>query len=128
MRRTATTILAIAVLFGAGCDGAAEVADEAGDAVATAADAIGDGIDLAQFCVDAAQAAQAVRDGDYGQALNQAQDAFENAPDEIRPEVAKLIEAAERFAEGDRTAADDPDVQAALEDVESFTRDRCDPR
>lgn len=132
MRRVAPIVLATALLFGAACNEAAEVVDETGDAVSEAisegADTIEDGIDLAQFCVDAAQAAQAVRDGDHDRALNQAQDAFENAPDDIRPEVAKLIEGAERFAEGDRSVANDPEVQAAIEEVEDFTRERCDPR
>lgn len=128
MRYVLAPLLAVLLVSGVGCDEAAEVADEASEAIGEGAEEVEEGIDLAQFCVDAAQAADAVDDGDYGEALDHATSALEDAPDDIQPALETLVDAARRYNEGDAAAIDENEVRAAADEIETYAQEQCDPR
>jgi hypothetical protein len=121
-------MLVLLLVSGVGCDEAAEVANEASEAIGEGAEEVQEGIDLAGFCVDAAQAADAIDEGDFGEALDHATAALGDAPDDIRPALETLVDAARQYADGDAAAIDEDEVRAAAEEVETYARERCDPR
>lgn len=97
-------------------------------AVENATEQLDETAGLVQFCLAANDALQAANDQDLDAALAAGRDALSHAPDEVRPDVQIVVDAAERAAGGEREALNEPAVRDAADRVEAFARDRCDPR
>lgn len=111
MRRLAA--LAVAALLGlsaAGCGGGDEPPEAS-----------------AEFC----EAAEAI-DDEFGpdqpieEQVELVTDLDAAAPDEISEETGIFLDALERRAEGDESVVDDPEIEAAVDDVNRYANEACD--
>lgn len=114
MRRSRATAAAVfAVVTVAGCGPLRQQVEDVAGTV--------------EYCAQAVEVAQAVRDRNLEQGLAAADDLASSAPDDIRPEVETVREALQTAQGGDATALADPEVQQAAIRIEEFSRRECDP-
>lgn len=131
---TAVSVLLLA-LTATGCDTAGEVRDAAQEVAEDVADATGEVREraeevaaVARFCTAALRTAQAARSQDWDGAVTAAEEAAAAAPDDVREDVQVVLDGAISYRDGHEQTVDDAEFRAAAERVETYTRDRCDPR
>lgn len=81
----------------------------------------------ARYCVQAARVAQAVQARDVDTAVSAGESLVQVAPDEIVDEAQLILDAARQAQDGDPSALQSDEVQAAAQTLSDFTRDTCDP-
>lgn len=106
---------------GEGVDRAQEIASEASEGAS-------EFVATAQFCKQAYDVADAIDDEDWDRAVDEGHELVAEAPDDIRPEAETVLAGAKRYVDGDRSAAADPEFQAAAQELRTYTEDNCDPR
>lgn len=130
--RAIVPVLALA-LVATGCDSAQDaLQDQLGTTVedlrGQADQLLQQGRDLAatfQWCTSAAQLAQAATARDVDAVRAAAAELQGTAPEELRPDLDLIVQAAEAAADGDRQALLADDVQQAARDVYAFAAERC---
>lgn len=115
----------IAVLLGAALlTGACSQVEQA---VGEAADQATQVVDTARYCAQAIQVAQAIDDRDVDAAVAAGRDLVEVAPPELVEDARTVLQAAERAQDGDLSALQDEQVQAAADRLRAATEQTCDP-
>lgn len=121
MRRLLLCAIVLLVLPAAGCEDAAELVDDATDQV-------GETAELVEFCANALQLVNALRERDYDAAVGEVEELQDSAPAEIRADVDTVASAVQAFQDGDEQAVQTDEFGAATDAVVAYTRDNCDPR
>lgn len=125
MRRVAPILAALALVLTLGaCDGAVETVQ---DGIQEATEQALETVEIAQFCKAALDVATAVDDRDWDRAIERGEVMVAEAPDDIRGDAQTVLEGAKRIRDGETAAAQDEEFQAAVERVQTYARDHCDP-
>lgn len=111
----------------AGCGTADEAVNEARSQAEDIAREAGQVAQLAQFCTAALDLGRAVQNRDRQAALDAAETAAAEAPEEIAEEAQRALEGAERLAEGDESVLENQEFRDAVEAVGTYARNNCDP-
>lgn len=126
--RLGPVALVAVVLLAPACDQVDQAVGAAGDAVATATEAVAETSELVQFCTSAARVAKAVEDEDIDAAVEHGESMVEHAPDEIAPSAKTVLAHAKDAQGGDYSGLQSQEFEDAAAAVATFTKDRCDPR
>lgn len=109
-------------------DALGTAADKVSEAAGNAGDAAGEAVDNAQFCTAAFQTVDALNGNDIDGAIDHGEDMVAEAPDDIRGDAQRVLDGAKAFQGGDQQAVQSAEFRAAADNVEAYTRDKCDPR
>ena len=112
-------LLGVALLTGA----CSQVEEAVGAAAAEATQVV----DTARYCAQAIQVAQAVDARDVDAAVDAGRGLVEVAPPELVDDARTVLDAAERAQDGDLSALQDEQVQAAADRLRTATEQTCDP-
>ncbi len=83
--------------------------------------------DQARFCLTIARTVSAIESGSPQTAAEAAEEAFAQAPEEVRADAEAVLDAIRSTDGGAAEALEDPDVRAAAERLRDRTADLCDP-
>lgn len=122
MSGRALLIVAVAVLV-LGAAACADVRDRMDDVRADAEQVT----DTARFCLGVARAVAAIEAGSPRTAAEAAAEVLVHAPDDVRADARLVARAVQQAREGDRSAIEDPQFEAAVDRLQDRTREICDP-
>ncbi len=108
------SVVAVGGLLGA-CTAVSDTVDDAGGGAAELSE-------RARFCIAVARTVSAIESGSPATARQAAEELYAQAPDELRDDIAVVIEAVEA---GDAAALDEPRVAAAASRLRAETEGRC---
>jgi hypothetical protein len=121
-RRTALPIVSLSVVLvlAVGC---ADVRDRVDD-LRGGADEL---TDRGRFCLSVARTATAIEGGSPETAIDAAEEAVAQAPEELRDDARLVADRLRAARDGDGDALRDPQVREAAERLRDRTRELCDP-
>ena len=100
---------------------------EAAETVGDVAEEADETVQLVEFCTAALDVVQAVGAEDKGAAISAAQTMVNEAPEEIAPEAETVLNGVEAAQNGDTEALQSQEFQNAAQEIETYTRENCNP-
>jgi hypothetical protein len=119
--RSPLVLLAVLTVLVAGCAEVRQHADDLRDGAQQLSD-------QARFCLALARTVTAIESGSPTTAAEAAEEAYAQAPSDIRDEAATVVDAVRAARDGEGSGLDDPEVRAAAERLRTRAEDLCDPR
>jgi hypothetical protein len=113
-------LLVASIVLGTACVEVRERADDLRDGAEQLTE-------QARFCLAIARTVTAIESGSPVTAAEAAEEAYAQAPAEIREDAGAVVEAVRAARDGERSGLDDPEVRAAAERLRDRAAALCDP-